>query len=243
MNAIERRQYEMLLRVRDFGNTYASSFSAAGAARQTLATVNDLVSELTTADMRKMSASVAARAQRKQTARKALTDLLVKSNQLAKLLRGRGQTTPAFELPRSRSDQALLTAGRQFAHDATALDDDFTAHGMPVKLLADTTAAFETAVRDRGMSRSDRIAAGTRIRDLLATAINEARRLDLIVSNELAGDKVVQAVWKQARHVEEARAARGAAPEGPATEPDERAVASGEAARAAETHAAVPQAS
>jgi hypothetical protein len=220
MNANERRQYEMLLRVRDFGNNYSASFSQSGAAQQTFAAVNRLLGDLTDTATRKMSASLAARATRKRAARKALTDLLLKSSQLAKLLRGQRRTTPPFELPRSRSDQALLTAGRQFARDAAALDPEFTAHGMPVKLLADTTAAFEAAVRDRGMSRSDHTAAAARIRELLAEAVNEARRLDLIVSNELAGDTVVEAVWKQARRVEDTRGPRTPRPDQPAGEAD-----------------------
>ena len=79
------------------------------------------------------------------------------------------------------------------------------------------TAAFEEATRDCGMSRADHTAARTRIQELLSSALLEVRRLDLIIDNELAGDKVIQAVWKQARRIEYPRRPRTtSAPEPPA---------------------------
>ena len=208
MKAIERRQYEMLLRVRDFGKTHGELFAESSAAHQTFATLNRLIDDVTVADMMKMSAWVSAKADRKAAARDALVGLLVKTIRLAQVLRARGRDAPPFEFPSSRSDQALLTAGRQFARDAALLEADFTAHGMPPTLLADTTAAFEMATNDREKSRSDHIAARTRIHELLAAACVEARGLDVVVSNELAGDQVLQTVWKQARHVENPRRSR-----------------------------------
>jgi hypothetical protein len=215
MDGIQRRQYEMLLRVRDFGNTHRHLFPEASVAAQTFAAVSATIDDLTATDLMKMSASLSARADRKAAARKALTDLLVKVTQLGKVLRARGRTTPVFELPASRSDQTLLTSARQFAQDAAPLAADFAAHGMPAPKIAETAAAFEAVMRDRGMSRSDHTAARTRIRELLSTALVEARRLDLIVDNELAADKVIQAVWKQARRVEDPRGPRGASPADP----------------------------
>jgi hypothetical protein len=208
MNAIERRQYEMLLRVRDFGNTHRHLFSESSVAQQTFAAVSAAIDDLTVTDMLKMSASISARAGRKAAARKALKDVLLKVRDLGKVLRASGRTTPPFELVASGSDQALLTAARQFARDAATLEAEFAAHGMPSKVIADTASAFETALRDRGMSRSDHTAARARIHELLATALVEARRLDLLVDNHLAADKVIQAVWKQARRVEDPRGPR-----------------------------------
>ena len=217
MNAKETRQYEMLLRVQDFGNTHRESFAGSSVAQQAFAAVGRAIDDLTTTDMRKMSASISARAGRKAEAREALTDVLLKVSQLVKVLRARGQTTPPFEFPETRSDQALLTAGRQFARDAAALEAEFTGHGMAPTHIAGVTAGFEIAARDRGMSRADHTAARTRIQELLSSALLEVRRLDLIIGNELAGDKVIQAVWRQARRIENPRKPRTtSAPEPPA---------------------------
>jgi len=208
MYASQTRQYEMLLRVRDFGNTHRELFAGSIVAQQAFAAVGRAIDDLAVTDMRKLSASMSARAGRKAAARQALKEVLLKVSQLAKVLRARGQATPPFELPGSRSDQALLTTGRQFARDAAALEAEFTGHGLAPAHIAGMTAAFEEAMRDRGMSRADHTAARTRIQELLSSALLDVRRLDLIVDNELAGDKVIQAVWKQVRRVEYPRGPR-----------------------------------
>ena len=72
---------------------------------------------------------------------------------------------------------------------------------MGSKVIADVAARFEAAVSDRGMNRAGHVAASTRIRDLITAALLDVRRLDLMVSNELASDNVINALWQQARRV------------------------------------------
>ena len=211
MKTRQRRQYEMLLRVRDFGNTYRELFSGSPGAQQTIAALGATIDDLTATDMAKLAASMSARADRKTAARKVLTDLLLRVSHLGKVLRARGRQTPPFEVPVSRSDQALLTAARQCARDAEPFADYFTTHSMPPAHIADVAATFEKAVRDRGMSRTDHTAARTRIGELIASAMLDVRRLEVIIGNELPDNKVVQAVWKQTRRIEEARGGRNAA--------------------------------
>jgi hypothetical protein len=159
----------------------------------------------------------------------------MKVSELARVLRAQGQAMPTFALPASRSDQGLLTAARQFARDAASFEEAFSGHRVGSKVIADATAAFETATRDRGMSRAEHTAARTRIHDLLAAAILNVRRLDVIVDSELAGNNAIRAVWKQARRVESARGPRGSravdsAP--PVTAPAAPEAGSGSAAEA-----------
>ena len=78
MNATERRQYEMLLRLRDFSNTHSDLFASSPVAQEAFAAVNTAIDELTATDLLKLSASVQARADRKAIARRALTELLMK---------------------------------------------------------------------------------------------------------------------------------------------------------------------
>ena len=68
----ERRQYDMLVRVRDFGDGYGHLFPPSSVARQNLATVAAAVKELDARELTHMAASVSARAHRKNKARETL---------------------------------------------------------------------------------------------------------------------------------------------------------------------------
>ena len=230
MNATETRQYEMFQRVRDFGNTHRHLFPDPGVALDTLAALGAVIADIAAADVAKRSASASARSDRKAAARKALSELVVRGSQTARVLRAGGRDLPPFDVPEPRTDQALLTTARQFVRDAAPHEAEFVAHGMVTKALTDAAAAFETAMRDRGIGRSGHLAAGTRIRELLASAFKHVRTLEVIVNNELAHDKVIQAVWKRARRVEDPRRPRSAstpeaAPVETKTEPPLPAVA------------------
>ena len=211
MIATDRRQYEMLLRLRDFSSTHHDLFTESAVAQEAFASLNAAIDALTATDLLKVSATVSARADRKAAARKSLIEILVKVSSLGRVLRASGQELPAFAMPASKSDQSLLTTGRQFARDAAPFDAKFSSRGIGPKAIADATDAFDAATRDRGMKRADHTAAQTRIRDLLAAAMLNVRNLDLIVDNELADNNAVRAVWKQARRVESTRTSRGAA--------------------------------
>jgi hypothetical protein len=160
MNARETRQYEMLLRLRDFGNTQRDVFAGFIVAQQAFAAVGRAIDELTATDIRKMSAWISPRAGRKAAAREALIELLLKASQLVKVLRARGQATPPFGCPESRSDQALLTAGRQFERDAATLEAECTGHDGPDthRRHAGTRASTTNA---GGRGRSARRSMGT----------------------------------------------------------------------------------
>jgi len=207
MNAFERRQYEMLLRLRNFGEAHRDLFTAAPTAQEAFVSLDAAINELTQTDILKLASSPAARAGRKEKAHKALLELLVKVSQLARVLRARGENVPAFVIPASRNDQVLLTTARQFARDAEG-SAEFTAHGVGPVAIKTLTEVFETALRDRGMKRADHTAARTRIHDLIASALLDVRRLDLLVDNELAGNNSILTVWKQARRVEGPRGPR-----------------------------------
>jgi len=250
MNAIQRRQYQMLLRLREFGNTNRELFATSPVAQEAFGSLNAALNELTVSDLLKMTASASARGSRKKEARKALLEVMVRASKLASLIRARGETLPAFVLPASKSDQALLSAARQFASDAGRFEAEFTAHGAAPSVITDLSTRLETALRDRGMNHADRTAANTRINDVLSAVLLNVRRLDLIVDSELAGNNAIRAVWKQARRIEAARGPRsGGAVEteqapvpspAPPSAPAEAAEPEPTEAEGAERSAAVP---
>jgi hypothetical protein len=208
MTGIERRKFEMLVRVRNFGNTHAELFAALPVAQQTFAAVGTTIRQLTIANMNKMSASSAARAAPKKAARKALTGLLQRAAQLARNLRADGHTAPGFDFPGSKDGVSLLTAGRQFAVDAAAFEAEFSGHGMSPRQITATTDAFETATGERATARTQHVAAKARIHELLGAAIRRVERLDLIIKNDLGNNYVVQAEWTQLRRREDPRGSR-----------------------------------
>jgi len=95
MNAIQRRQYQMLLRLREFGNTNRELFATSTVAQEAFGSLNAAVNELTVSDLLKMTASASARGSRKKEARKALLEVMVRvitdlSTRLETALRDRG---------------------------------------------------------------------------------------------------------------------------------------------------------
>ena len=211
MTGIEKRQYEMLVRVRNFGDANRGLFAASPVGQQLFAAVATSVSELAASDMKKMVAAAAASGDRKAVTRRGLVELLRHGVRLADALRAEGQPLPAFALPESQSDLALLTAGRQFAVDVAPFESDFAGHGMSAAHIGQTIAAFDAAMNDLVTSRTEGVAAAARIRDLLAAARRSVRRLDVIVANDLGHNNVVQAQWKQLRRLERVRAPRASA--------------------------------
>jgi hypothetical protein len=207
MRIKQRGQYEMLLRVRDFITAHQHLLAQSPTAQKLFASVNTAINDLTAADLVKMSASLSARADRKRKALTSLLDLLAKVSQLTRLLRAGGLNVPAFQVPRSRSAQTLLTAARKFAQDAAPFDAELAGHRLGSAVINETVAELEAAVSDRGMQRSDHIQARGRIRERLASALVDVRRLDLIIDRELAGNEPVRESWNQLRHVLGTRAA------------------------------------
>ena len=207
MQIKQRGQYEMLLRVRDFITAHQHLFAESPTAQKLFASVTAAINELTAADLVKMSSSLSARADRKQKARASLEELLVKVGRLTRLLRAAGLNVPAFQVPKSRSVQTLLTAARKFAQDAAPFDADLAGHRLGSAVINETVAELEAAVSDRGMQRVDHIQARARIRERLASALVDVRRLDLIIDRELAGNQPVRESWKHLRHVLETRVA------------------------------------
>jgi hypothetical protein len=203
MNTVTRRQFEMLTRVRDFGTTYASQFPEASLAKEALAAVDASIKQLEVHDVAEMAASASARATRKGAARKALMELLLKAQQTARVIKAsKPDLDLPFQLPRQPQDQELLTAGRQFAQDGARHAAAFQEHGMPPTFVADLeqlVERFEAALRDRGVSRGERVAARTRIGTCVAAAIEAVRKLDVIVANHPWADTAVATVWKRLR--------------------------------------------
>ncbi len=217
MNAINRRRYDVLTQVRDFGATYGHLLPESTPASQAFAAVNAAIASIEAHDVAETTASVAARGRRTSAARQALQDQLALIARTAQVLPGADADFQAqFKLSGWQTDQLLLRAARQCIQHATPGEAQFIAYGLRPTFLTDLGALiqrFEEAVRGRGASRSQRVAAGTAIKEALTTAFAAIRELDVMVANQLASNAVAREVWKRARRIRyPVTAQRGSAP-------------------------------
>jgi hypothetical protein len=178
MTKREMRQYETLVRVRDFGTTNADRFPEPSPARQGFATVDRTVSELTEYAVAQMAATRRT-AKVRAAAREALLDALETVSRTARVIAASERAFKnTFQLPRRRP-QALLTTGRLFARDAVPAAALFAAHGMPETFLSDLNGLverFEQAIRARDEGKGESAAARARIEAALAAGMGAARQ-------------------------------------------------------------------
>ena len=111
MNVVETRQYEMLVRVRNFGDAHRGLFPASSLGRKKFAAVAKAAKALSDHAASKMRAAKDG-ASPKTTGRTALVQRL---GAISRTARAIGEDTAGledrFRLPETQNDQTLLTAG------------------------------------------------------------------------------------------------------------------------------------
>ncbi len=219
MTIIETRRYEMLARVREFGEAHRDQFPEGSAGGEAFAAVASAVEKLDTQAVSKVLARGEGSV-RKARARAALNDQLTAIGRTAAAL---AAGTPALgDMFRRRSrqrDHERLLTGRAFAHNAVAFEALFVRHGLPDTFIADLNdcvEALEEAIRYREARRDAQIVARVSIERALSSGLAAVRLLDAIVANLLHDDALETAVWKRARRVEYPHRKKRAAPPEPA---------------------------
>lgn len=202
MKFIDRRRYDMLIRLRTFGATHGQLFPTTSPAAEAFATIGEAITQLAALDVAERAASHAARAERKDAARKALVDSLTRAGSTARVLAmTRTDLTAAVVLPLPTDNVALVTLARQFAAAAAPCAGPFAAHGIPIAEVEAGATALEQALQERGSRREDRVKARAAIEAVFAHAMRAVKTLDVTVANCLAGDPVSLAVWRHDRRI------------------------------------------
>ena len=204
METNEMRRYEMLVRVKKFGETYIQLFPASSLGGKTFAAVAAAVAALSDQAVSKMSTDRGGLTTR-NAARDALRDQLGAvartARQVANMTEG---LDDKFQLPHQPNDHDLVTAGRLFARDAAAFQDAFIAHALPPTFVADLSHAVDTfaqAIDLRDGERERNTEAKASIEAALAKGFAAVCRLDVIIANTLKDDPVTMQVWKADRRV------------------------------------------
>jgi hypothetical protein len=220
MNELENKRYQMLTRVREFGARHASDFPADSFGGQIFAEVGAVITALAGYDTAQSVGRGGARESTvsKATARAALYEHLLAINVTARAL---ALDTPGletkFRMPRSGTDQVLITAGRAFAADAVPLAGEFQKHEMPANFIDELNAdiaVLEEAISGRARNRDSHVAATASLDATVDRGIKAVQRLNAIVRNKCRDDPAALAAWESASHVE--RRARPVAPPQPA---------------------------
>lgn len=221
MDDVERRRFDMLARVRDFGAENAGDFPAGSVGAANFAAVGAVVAELYESGAAQASSGSAGRqgATAKAVAREDVREDLRLINRTARALAiddaGLGDK---FRMTRGDNDQVLLAAARSFLSDAAPLKKQFVEYGLPADFLEDLTrdiAAFEESVGEKNVAVGNLSAATAAIDEQIERGMNAFRRLNAIVPNKYRDNPAKLAAWASASHVARPKRAAGAAAEKP----------------------------
>ncbi len=222
MTTNEARRYEMLARVREFGEAHRDRFPEGSAGGDAFAAVATAVQQLSAHAVSKLLTATEGR-MRKRRAREELNDQLEAIARTARVLAaatpGLGET---LQLRKKQTDSAFLATGRAFAQHAPAFESQFVRHGLPETFIADLNYCVETfaqAIRHREVGREGQTAARASIAAALSAGMAATRTLDVVVANQLHDEPVVMAVWKHDRRIEYPPRGKKAAPAEPTPAP------------------------
>ena len=217
MHALDNKRYQRRTHVRECGLRHASDCPADAFGDQLFADVGAVLTALAGDDTAPSvgRGGVRERTVSTATARAALYEYLLAINVTARAV---ALDTPGLEtqlrMPRSGTDQALLTAGRAFAADAVPLAGAFQQHEMPanfIDALHADIAALEEAISSRARSRDAHVAATASLDAAVDRGIKAVQRLNAIVRNKFRDAPAALAAWESASHVEH-RSRLGAPP-------------------------------
>lgn len=220
MKNTERRKYEMLSRVRDFGASRAASFPAGTRGGELFARLAAVVAELEShAEAQTSRRSAASQgATSKDAARAALRESLEAVSRTARAMAFESPgLDERFRLPRGNNDQSLVSTARAFLTDAEPLKAEFVRHELPADFL-DTLRVrieeFERASASQNNNRDAHVAATSAIGAAVERGVVIVRQLDAVVRNKFGDDAATLAAWTSASHTERTPRARKTAQPG-----------------------------
>ena len=212
MKDSERRSYEMLLRVRDFGGVRAALFPANTRGGELFTQLGAVIAEADGHAEVKAArqGTFAQNTSGKSAARRALQAAV---EAISRTARAMALESPGieerFRLPRNKSDQTLLSTARAFFTGAEPIKADFIRHDLPAAFLenlASNIEDFERAITSLNNSRDARVAATNALGGAIARGVAIVRQIDAVVRNKFREDAATLAAWASASRIE--RAAR-----------------------------------
>lgn len=225
MNDAELRRYEMLIRVRDFGQTHSAAFPANTLGTELFTEIASVIAELSSHATAQVSSASSAK-QGTSSRGLARTNLRESMEAISLTARAIALDMPTiadkFRMPHNASDQNMLATAKAFAGDAAALSAEFIRHEMPATFLADLNADiadFEQAISNQNQSRGGHVSSTVSVGSSLDKGMKAVRKLNAVVQNKFRGDRPTLAAWLSASHVERHARKPEAPPEPPPAPP------------------------
>jgi hypothetical protein len=206
MNDLERRRYNMLVRVRDFGAENITDFPSDTIGNTNFGIVNTVVDELETQSATQTSGITKQHTSSKASIRSELRQNLRAINITAQSMSvDNPSLIEIFRMPRIDNDQQLLAKARSFVTEANLLKNQFVAFGMSDNFINDLEAditSFEQVMTEQGTSIDTRVGATAAIDDAIDRGLKAVKRLNAVVRNKYANNPAKFAAWISASHVE-----------------------------------------
>ncbi len=208
MNDSDRRRYEALVRVKQFGIDNAADFTGIATTKFAEVGSNADQAEAKSGAQQAGFGLSALQFNVKDTARE---DLREDMSAIARTARSMEYAfdgiSELFRFNRNLTDEKLLARARAFASAAVARQADFIAYGLPATFIADLTAAadaFEATFAAAASATAEQVAATAESAAFIREGMIAKRILDGIVRNRYADDPGKLAAWLSASHVEKA---------------------------------------
>jgi hypothetical protein len=208
MTAGQRRRYEMFLKVRDFFVAHAADFPPASIAAVIFTPLIAIIDELAQIAGEQLSTrgaysqAMEIKGDARDLLYVMLRDIADLATPLAYEINGLEEK---FRVPRNKSDQNLIAAGRAFAADATAFEDELIGYGLRATFIADliaATDAFEQSLTPANVAGQEKTGKTAAAAPLVNAGMIIVRRLTPVVRMKYRNDAGNLAAWEFARHVE-----------------------------------------
>jgi hypothetical protein len=207
MNDRERRQYERLVRVKNFGKENVTDFEANSRAARLFAELEKLLADIDANSSEQFSAD----SEKRQAAANKATlraEILESLRIIRDITRAIAIENPDFSerflIPGSLNDQGLLAIARAFLNDARPFLDEFVSYEMPADLLDDLAADiadFQAAIEQANKGLTDRGVAVEGIDKAMSRSMDLVSQLKPIVSNKYRKDPQKLSQWLDAIYV------------------------------------------
>lgn len=203
----ERKQYEAMLKIKEFGQARAADFPAGSFGHETFSNLNRIIETLAqyAVDEDTHRTDRRQRQTAKSVQREALREDLRAMQRAARAMaRRQPGIEEKFRVPARQSDREFITTARRFAADAEPLTAEFIKYELPTDFLDDLRAditALEQTLGEKTVSASSAVTVGAAIDENIAAGIEAIRDLDAVVRNRYRNDPTTLAAWANATHV------------------------------------------
>lgn len=206
MHDLERRRYNMLVRVRDYITANLPDFAGNAVLTENLNLLNSVIAELEASLAKQSSGVTKLHTGNKSSARSELHSTLRLFNITAQSIAvDNPSIIETFRMPRGDNDRQLLAKARSFLTEANPIKGQFIAFGLAEnqfdKLENDITI-FETATTEQGKSLTNRVGATATIDNSIDNGLKAVKRINSVVQNRYADNPAKLAEWTSASHIE-----------------------------------------